>query len=470
MTRPRFVIGIGTDAGGGDWGTLPNNLFDILAHTGSFYRDVNDNIMFLVGNEFKTLTDREAFAGAVHQAVSVRKAGDRGEEIRTMIPEDLKRLFWNAPLARRRLPLVQVVFPLPVVIGPDLIEPGYNGKHKVYVTSKQIKPRSGTEHLEKCFSAIPFATPAHRSNYFAWLLGGVLGDIGISQPLLVLSGNQQRVGKTTLANAAAEILGEPNPGKLNFNMNEFRKTLSAVYAAGKRVALMDNVDTSGNPYRNAILAEELTGSKSTRLLGHSRDVSGAGTRFILTCNNAKLDKDLASRAIDVHLHSDEPCYPEPYPVTYAEQHQKQIYGELLGIALEKHKRPLEKSGFRCVQWSRFVKPRVEKHFGPVDFSGVASDLDAEVVELFNLGETLIADDARTEALSASELAERLFSLPAFDERKYRFKTDKARQTSIGQFLKGIVGREVVMPSGMRLALRCEHDKKNKSNRYHWEVV
>jgi len=350
-----------------------------------------------------------------------------------------------------RLPLVRAVVYDPVVIytkdGPTLSTAGYTPATQTYYwvsdDSEPITPRAGIEHIERCFSAIPFKNAAQRSNYFAWLLGGVILDRRLNAPLMVIDGNQRNIGKSSIQSAAGIILTGMTKVPINSAPTEFEKQLGTRFIQGDRFISLDNIVTErGKSYKNEPLARHLTSgwSARVRVLGVSREIEQTGVLFTLTANDARIDEDLTTRSLSVALYAAQSKRMDPYCVDYALKHRREIYGELLTLALSTN--PPDQSytnspHFRFRGWLSVVEPTCQRAFGPLDISEV-SNFDDAFTELFGWG----ADHAE-KTFSTSELLETLRSSPdtffALRERILTKPSTRGQAIVLGTLLKAYAG-------------------------------
>lgn len=342
---------------------------------------------------------------------------------------------------------------------PFLFSRGYHPENGVFYQPPKgapIEPRPGVEHLTRCFSGVPFAGPEYRANLMAWLLGALLFDPRIQSPLLVISGNQPGIGKTATMQACGAVLTGRPQSYCAARGEEFKKYLSAKYLSGQRFISFDNLVTKkGEPYSNSDLASFLTqpGSKEARILGQSRFISQTGVLFALTANNCRLDEDLTTRALSVKLFQEKTRPMDPYCLQYIADHRREVYGELLHLALSP---PGQVSSdrapfFRFPSWLAFVQPRIEPLFGKLALFE-ATELDEAVHDL--LGWVSERGDI---PFTAKELAAQFEhgETPGFRGLYARFGEITPRRlisTHLSKFINGLVGKSIRLVDGSTYTL------------------
>jgi len=394
-----------------------------------------------------TVDDFFGVAYAVVEVFETRARRDGHEEFTVsaaLTPTEVRQLF-ESPQAGF-LPSIETLLTEPVVIPQAdgsyrATTPGYDPEALTYYwtgAGSPITPLPEVRRLLECFSGVPFERPEYKHNLFAWLLGAVCFDPALDSPLLVCTGNQQGVGKSSCVQAAGHVLAGRIPSPLNFRGGEFWKDVSAHFIENERFMFLDNIVSHraagfDNPHLSTLLTQGR--SKRIRILGHSRLASANGLLFAASLNDAKLSSDLADRSLLVKLYRDVNQPMVPYCRDYAQRHRAEIYGELLGLALRKPQ-PLTlapNSTFRFRRWFDFVAARITQTFGPLALQESA-DLDDLSQELFAYG----FDNVNTE-FDADTLIRAVQSnpdrYPSFAARLSNISSDRARKISIARILK-----------------------------------
>ena len=380
--------------------------FEALESTGRFYRNSGEGYT-VIG----PLGPRRFFAG-IELAASVNNLldivrtvrdseGNLVDQTTILRPEEVSVLFGSdeVQLLRRIDAIIPESAVVPSSEGYRRLSPGYDAATETYYYVRAgeppIEPLPGVQHLIECFSGVPFASPEHRANLMAWLLGAVCLDRQMDAPFLVVDGNQQGVGKSSCVQAGGYILAGTYPQPIDFSGGEFMKQLSSRFLEADRIMFLDNiVNNAGRSYDNPQLSSLLTQgySKKIRILGHSRNVSASGILFAASVNEARLSTDLATRALIVRLYKERPGPMIPYCKEYAIAHRRELYGELLWLASQ-NPTPVsldlyENCRFR--RWLEFVASRIVPHFGHLAIQE-SYTLDDTVQRLFQFGAECVAD-------------------------------------------------------------------------------
>ena len=454
-TLPKFNLAL---LAGEDYSVWANRFYTLAGATGRLFRAPEPGLVHISrGGVITRLYDPIHFGRFLHtfiQPVRHREGRD-GEDLYTccsMSPTDSAILFHhsdNAPL-----PVLKALVYEPVAVPQadgsySITKPGYNPSSGIYYLvppgQMPITPLESTSHLAACFAGVPFETVGHRNNLLAWLLGAIVYEPTMDPPLLVVSGNQQGIGKTACVQAAGYILSGTVPSPIDFRGGEFMKSVGARFVENDRVMFLDNI-VSRDAFDNTQLSTLLTQgfSKKIRLLGHNRTVSASGILFAASLNDARLSADLATRSLAIKLYR-EVCGPmAPFCRDYAQTYRREIYGELLGLAARAVPRnaPAEvHEGFRFRRWLSFVQPRIEPHFGPLaigestaldaslqEFCGYGLDFINEGTEFFTIAEFIAALDAHRDRYTA------------LHDRFSHISSVHGRRIAIGRYIKSLLHR------------------------------
>jgi hypothetical protein len=367
----------------------------------------------------KRVISVDEFLGTLGNIINIVDVKTGRDSAELFSPAELRRtelscLFHSD--ARLSLPLVSAIVYDPVVYrseggGYTVTSPGYNTPSGIYYAATAGPPITalpGTHHLKTCFSGVPFDAEPSRNALLAWLLSGVVLDPTLDPPLLVVSGTRQGLGKSSVVQAAGTILTGAVPAPVAPSPSEFTKALSAQFLQGEsRFVALDNIVVRGSgTYDNSALSTLLTQgfSKSVRLLGYSRNVSCSGVLVAASLNDARLSTDLASRSISVKLSGWEPQLMIPFCKDYAFKYRRELYGELLWLA-QQGQDDAETSQLylscRFRRWVNFVRPRIEREFGPLLLEEASAALDEVFQELFAIACDSADDGTPWAALNAT---------------------------------------------------------------------
>ena len=408
------------------------------------------------------------FYGLAHSLVEVVEERERARtHEQFLVPAYLanieSQILYSSPESMI-LPSVEILLTEPVVIPQAdgtyrATVPGYDPEALTYYwtgSSVPIEPIPHVHHLLQCFSGVPFAKPEYRNNLFAWLLGAICLDPLVDLPLLVVSGNQQGVGKSSCVQAAGHILAGRIPAPLNFRGSEFWKDISARFIDGDRVLFLDNIvcrRAAGfdHPHLSTLLTQGR--SKKIRVLGHSRMCSANGLLFAASLNDAKLSTDLADRSLPVYLYREQNEPMVPYCREYAIKHRSEIYGELLGLALTQAAAVNVPTAptFRFRGWLDFIGPRILSAFGPMALQESA-DLDDLSQELIAYGFDNINTEFDSDALIHTVQAQP-DRYPSLHQKINNISSDRARKISVTRLLRGLTARIFSPLAGQSTSLR-----------------
>lgn len=477
-SRPVFLANLG-ESEVTEWCGM---FFDAVSQSDRLYRGADGSLTMIdqVVGPRRILSPVE-FYGSIPNYVDVhRRIEDRdgnGREVPTIMRRDQTDILYNSDEAIR-LKQIKAVVKEPVVVNclekPRVIsKPGYDREAQIYyhvpAGEAPIEVLHTTEHLERCFSAVPFEHVEYRNNIFAWLLSSVCMDKRLDAPLLTVTGNDRGVGKSTLVQACGSVLTGELPAPIQPRGAEFEKQVGSRFAEHQRFILMDNIVTQGNAsFKNANLARMLTQgwSKKVRILGQSRSVQQTGVLLALTMNDCKLDADLATRSLPVRLYRERPAPQVPFCRDYADKYRREIYGELLGLALTQGAARSETEvspHFRFRAWLEFVGPRIEAAFGKLGLKQ-AEQLDDRLQELYAWGV-----DHVQEPFSANELLTKLrASEDRYPDLIMHIRTgsgDRGQKHKLAAFLKNAVGGTMQMQPDLFISLRIVETNPREGNKY-----
>jgi len=440
----------------------------------------------------KPILTAEELAGTAHNFLDIREAGrNPGDEPRAAYLgfDDARILFYSQQ--RFSLPILRAVVYDPVVVVQEqkrtVTRPGFDPSTGILYWlppgAAPVVERTGVEHLKACFSGVPFERPEYLNNVMAFLLGFVTFDPNMEAPLLVVSGNQQGIGKSKTVDACGYILLGKTPPPVSPKGEEFLKQVGTRWLEGERFLNLDNVVAeNGGTYKNSHLAQLITGcfSKRVRALGHNRSIEASGVVFAMSTNRGMLEADLASRALPVKLYSEYVQPMNPYVLGYAMEHRAELYGELLGLALSDSP-PIDDTvapNCRFRAWVAATHNRISSSFGPLLLDSASELSDAEI-ELYSWG-----FDRHTEAVDRGELN---FTFTAQDlaqgieasescyfglRERIRAKSKKVSANNITAFLRACARRKwFTLEKGIQIRVGIsEAGTKKSATKWSFEVV
>lgn len=485
--KERFNRRILRDETKEDWAA---RFYEAAARSGTLYRTAGHGLIYIdsCAGPRRVMSDNDFFgiANSTVEAIEVKlKDGEEYTSSVFLTTDETRTLF--AHPAKDVLPEVVAVVTEPAVVPSErpghykVLERGYNRGSRIfyYVPAHHnpIPPKTGVFHLSRCFEGVPFETPMHRNNLLAWLLGGVCLDPRVNPPLLVVTGNQQGIGKTSCVQAVGRVLtgGDTSPISQRGGGDEFGKQISAKFVENERIIFLDNIVTPqgrsfDNPQLSALLTQGF--SKKVRVLGHSRSVSSSGVLFAASLNDAKLSTDLADRSLVVKLFREKNCPMTPYCLDYAVENRDAIYGELLGLALgDADGHCLKFPTFRFRGWLDFVYPRIVPLFGELGLAEGRS-VDDLTQELFSLGFEVVGPDATS--FDAKEFLLRITTrqgtYPALEQKFLSIISEKNRVISAGRYLAARCGDSLAVNQETTVRLICTKERDKTAAEYKFEVV
>lgn len=455
----------------GDLDEFGERVFSALASTGRCFRKPSENnLIYYFPNDYSlpVPADRADFFGILHDLVTFQAAKE-GVLFPCILAERPVKFLFSCH-HRHLLPPFEIVLTEPAVFHdpagkPFIPDLGYNSSTQSYSLQSSLKfeRMSGVEHIKRAFSGVPFASAGFFSNVVAYLLGAVVYDRNVEPPLMAITGNQPGIGKTKLASAIGYVLTGCEPPPICYTSeNDLDKQIGARFNAGQRVICIDNITTEGNkPFSHSGLAMHITAglSKSVRQLGLSRNITMRGVQFCLTANHCTLDEDLTVRAIMVRLHREELSVMVPYVMDQVYQYRKEIYGELLNLALSTPNGKftgLEDQFFRFRGWLQFVRPRLAGLFEPLDLATGLTELDQDFYTLCEWVADGGFDKIRENIpFSAGDLLPVIRGdlAPNSEQLRYLYfrlhgKVDRSRSKSLSTFLSRFIGKSCTLPTAI----------------------
>lgn len=435
---------------------------DTLGRTGRVFRTPGYGLTYISQETgprpIMTIADFEQFCHTLVEVVVLRETRDHQEVVSPVYLQhsDLAAIFGRHPESSLPILNTSVREPMALIRDDGSVEvthPGFNGQggrnvfYYVPPGEQVIEPRHGTEHLERCLSGVPWERPEYRNNFIAWLLGAVVLDQRFDTPFLVVSGNQQGIGKSVSVQAAGIILNGSVPAPINFKGEELMKNVGARFRDNDRLMFLDNIVVKDgmafdSPDLSTLLTQGFT--KRIRVLGHNRSVSASGILFAASVNHACLSTDLATRTLAVKLFREDLGPMIPFCRDYAIAHRREIYGELLGLALLSDL-PAFKGGhddFRFRRWLEFVEPRLTAAFGAAGKLALeeVSLLDASSQDLFKIAASQLGDETETTDFDSDYILKFLVihqgAYPALFQKICANKnSERGKLTEMGKFLK-----------------------------------
>ena len=202
-----------------------------------------------------------------------------------------------------------------------------------------MKPDEAIKLLDDVLVDFPFASPAHRSGWFAALMTLLSrAAFADSAPFFLVDANVSRVGKGLLTDAMTMIAEGRRATRYAApkDQDEMRKAITSVALGGSLYLLFDNIKDKfgGATLENAMT----TGRWSDRILGINRNVDlPLSFIWLGTSNNAALTHDMIGRTCHIRLNTDceQPAlrtgFQHPDLLAYVKQHRRELAIAALSI-------------------------------------------------------------------------------------------------------------------------------------------
>lgn len=270
-----------------------------------------------------------------------RKTVNEGEEHigpNEHIPDRIMATFMELDSNFEKMKQVNLVTTIPQFFKGNLIcEYGYNDDSKIFYSGSPIYSTNSLKHTNKLINSFPFSTQDDCINLLGLLISFFLIEEFKGQhPAVIIQGDMQNLGKTTLAEVLSIIFQNKLPKSISLTgEEELKKTISAVVQENG-VVLIDNIKSHGSlgkivssPSLEAMITSEKI---QFRVLGENRLFERENNvLFIFTLNSGSFSPDLATRSIYLNLSKDSQTRinPEFDPKSYAEKYRDEILSELL---------------------------------------------------------------------------------------------------------------------------------------------
>lgn len=242
------------------------------------------------------------------------------------------------------VPVITGVVSSPILRADGTIAaaPGYDKLTGLYLDIEGTYPglmetAEAIRLLDDILIDFPFASPAHRSGWFAALIT-LLSRAAFagSSPFFLVDANISRVGKGLLSDLWTMIVERRRATRYAFpkDQDELRKVITSVAISGSLYLLFDNIK---NKFGGAVLENAMTtGRWSDRILGVNRSVDlPLDVIWLGTSNNAELTTDMIGRTCHIRMNTDceQPALRTGFKYSDLLAHVKQHRRELAMAAL-----------------------------------------------------------------------------------------------------------------------------------------
>jgi len=144
---------------------------------------------------------------------------------------------------------------------------------------------------------------------------------------------------------------------------------------------------------------------------------------------------------------------KPYVLDYAKAHRREIYGELLGLALsrptpESYHKDLS-SDFRYRTWFEFVHPRIVSAFGPMAIEE-AHELDESTQEICSWFVNTFQESIphQIPVIDIYRLMQQDSMRFTALRENYDVRSQRGTVTKLTNFLKGLVNKSLTLDSSV----------------------
>ncbi|MBF0313354.1 MAG: DUF3854 domain-containing protein [Oligoflexia bacterium] len=420
-----------------------------------------NQLINIFGDRFDTLTEKN-FSGIFNNFSEYATNTKDGTKY-DLIPSEIAKGFILNPLMRKAFREI-VSFVIAPVFDSEFIiaKPGFNESSKIYYFGKEIVPiylssgalnhdlnnKKTTTHLSKLLNEFCFKSMADRDNFLGALISRLLPTMFMGEcPFLAIVGNQPSLGKSLLGNLIAIIYSGKQSPRVNYNPNDeqFERAIT-VHARNNDYVFIDNV--RGNKIESQFLEGMITSKVyAARILGKTENIERPNTiLFMLSMNDASLNKDLITRALPVELYyPDNPskrkfCILDP--AAYAEEHREQLLAELIGfIEVWKAKgKPIKDIDYRFKRYAGIIGGILEAN-GHSEFLSnadeAAAKFDDTLQEIAYLFEGHL-----DQVFTAAELVSMAEEKELFRTQLMSKESSKAKATFLGKLLGPYNKREL----------------------------
>ena len=269
------------------------------------------------------------------------------------------RVLLNSEQTSKALPTIQVYSTRPTFdTNFEFRDPGWHPGPRILVHGPEVEPVRWTPastdlpaierlppRLRHLLQGFCFRQPADLVNCLGALLTGLLAGIftRMGKPVLLLDGNQPRLGKTLLARVIGVILdgSDPTVNRYSSSDEELSKQMCATLRNPRQsILIIDNAKVkSGDEINSPTLEANSTAPQiSLRILGRSANfVRPNDVLWAITMNGTKGTADLIGRALPIRFHHDGNPNQRDFggqdPINYAMTHRVEILGELVGMVI-----------------------------------------------------------------------------------------------------------------------------------------
>lgn len=402
--------------------------------------------------ELKIFIDTSSLASEISTRIDLKISNSGGETIKqeySMFPHSLVSAVALEAAKSKKLRHVMIVTKNPVYMeGKVYHKPGFYSDVKLQYIGPEIKPIEGLHYTRKALD-YPYSSKKSAINALGCLIGATLlrASMPGKHPSYIVQGNQQNLGKTSIAHTMSMVAIGTRAGEASFKTNdeEMEKELGARAKVSDFIAL-DNIKNSS--VSSPVIERLITGKDfETRQLGTSELISRLNDmQIFFTSNGGGFSKDIVVRSVPIFL-SSENAKVRKSIIDYAEDNREKILGELLNLVFKWMEKgsPLHHVRFDKFQvWADTVN-------GILVTSGIkgflsnfeenAGKLDPLTKAILDIAvdEILESEEKKTRSLSASGWRLRLES-SGYTKFFKNIESIRGKDTSLGIALRKMQGK------------------------------
>jgi hypothetical protein len=325
------------------------------------------------------------------------------------------------------------------------------------------------------------------------MLTGLLINHFVDQPhpMVLLDGNQPQLGKTLFAQCLGRLFDDQEPARLPLVQDDEleKKLCSQLRSARSTLFLFDNA--RGKIESALIEANALAPLISIRILGHNTNMERPNLYlWVITSNSTSATEDLISRGLPIRLYYEGDPRLRAFqrnPLEHVNRWRLDILGELAGMVQRWKERgmPMGNSRHRCQHWARVISGILEVA-GLQDFLANVAEAEAEMDEgmqtLANLAAHVVAKSMGAFFCHAGTASGSVGRRPGEwapviqavtgGPQPFADRQGHGRDTKVGQFLSGKVGRTVEVATASQIggATLCVRKGRANQKHYHFEIT
>lgn len=397
------------------------------------------------------------------------------------IPENHLAAFSERERNFEKFKEVDFITNIPQVFDGKIISKrGYDESSKIFYSGPEIALEPGLETIRTFVKSFPFESEIDQVNFFGVLVSLFFIQKYVGQhPAVIIQGDEQNLGKTTLAECISILFQDKEPGLLPLAHDEELKKIISGIVQDNNIVLIDNIKgLSENSVVSSAMLESLITAPELmfRVLGENRVMSRPNNvLFIFTLNKGAFSDDLVTRSICISLSrkSKETMDYSFNPKEFVTQNRSKILGEIANFIEHASKNDYHNielsdkfENFKFKKWAYEIS-KIMKVNNVKGFLANQNHLAKRVnplqiaVENFISQKILAYNVARTTGFTASDIVREIPSNVFNGETSYRSKV-----TKVGKIMSQL--KKIQLDEGV-VSVNIESSKEGgKSVSYYFE--